>query len=131
MKKLISIIAFMYLTLSLVSCGSKNLLQEVTNTTKKQSIFIEKVLDEQLSVKYKHIEKACQEDYIILEGMDDDLEAYTIISEKDEKYLLILRTSNKDIICAFDENNDLAFGIVGNEIPKYFEIHPLPSNLVY
>lgn len=122
MKKLSYICIFVLLTFAFVSCNnSKTQLQEVTNTSKTQSKFIEKVLEEQISVKCDFIEKADMS-ISILENMSYDCEAYNVVSEDGKKFILILNSKNKDVLCILDEYNDLAFGLVDNGIlPKYFE----------
>ena len=95
-----------------------NLLREVTKATAAQSRDIKNILME-VGIDIDSIDVSSS---AIIEGMDENWEAYDIMSKDGSKYLLILRKSDKDFTAILDADNNLIYGIVDNGVlPKYFD----------
>ena len=96
-----------------------NLLREVTKATAAQSRDIKNILME-VGIDIDSIDVSSS---AIIEGMDENWEAYDIMSKDGSKYLLILRKSDKDFTAILDADNNLIYGIVDNGVlPKYFDV---------
>ena len=96
-----------------------NLLREVTKATAAQSRDIKNILME-VGIDIDSIDVSSS---AIIEGMDENWEAYDIMSKDGSKYLLILRKSDKDFTAILDADNNMIYGIVDNGVlPKYFDV---------
>lgn len=124
MKKVICASSLIILLVVFSSCNSsKTILQTGISANAKQSQFIESTLLEQLSIECASI-KSADMGNPILEDLDENWEAYDLISKDDLKYILILRKSDKDLACVLNDKNELVFGLAeGSVIPKYFEFN--------
>ena len=122
MKKLITTITLMTLIILMFSsCSTKSEFQKEINATSKQSKSIENIL-EQLDINYDSDTIVNTSNNDIVDGMDKAWEAYDITNKDGNKYLLILRKSDKDFTAVLDSENNILSGIVDNGIlPKFFD----------
>lgn len=117
-KVYIAVIMMMFI---LSSCDTKSKIQKITNTTSEQRKAIEMILEE-VDVNYSSDTIVSISNNEIIDGMDSNWEAYDLVNKDNSKYLLILRSSDKDVTALLDSENELIYGLIDNQLlPKYFE----------
>lgn len=113
---LIAILMFVILI-----ANKKTALQVATNATVKQSKTIEKILKQE-NIGYSSEMLISLSENSILDGMDQNWEAYDLINKDGSNFLLILRKADKDFTALLDSENNLLCGLIDNGVlPKLFE----------
>jgi len=103
----------------LVSCGSKTILQQTTGATEQQSKIIEEFIAP-AGIKYDEINISNNP---LIEGMDENWEAYDLTNKEGTAYLLIVKKFDKDFTALIDSDNRLLAGIIDNGVlPKMYEL---------
>ena len=97
---------------------SKNSLQEIMNTTKKQSDFIEGILSG-YGISYYEVRVSTSS---IVTGMDADWNAYDLIGSNGDSHILIVRDSDNDLTAILTSDGGLIFGLIDNcVLPMLFD----------
>lgn len=100
------------------STMNNRLIKEATNASTEQGRSIQNELAE-VGI---NIESIGLSSNTFIEGMDENWEAYDIISKEGNTFLLILRKDDKDFTAILDSENNLIAGIVdGGVLPQYFK----------
>lgn len=94
-------------------------LQKMTGATSGQAEQIERLLDMN-GVSYQTIADSVNP---ITAGMDTNYQAYDLFAEDGSSYVLILRTSDHDFTAVLDDEGNIIWGLIDNDItPALFTI---------
>ncbi len=118
MKRCIAVASLMIIMMCASCASEKTKLQEVTGANAEVAEYVDDVLIEK-NIEYEMVEVS---ENPITEGMDENWQAYDLITEDDTTYVLVLTKLGDNYAALLDGRGELLDGMVDNGVtPALFD----------